>query len=565
MTSNWPCSNNDKTVTIYSLTRAKVLKVLPHKACMNYAIISPDSKLLAAVGDEPRAYFYEITRDFESTVLTEHGEKLTGWDWNLIRCVEMDIGTRFDEGCCFTIAFSPTSRLCAIGSQSGIITIFNVATIYNVPSEPNDKNTVICHFRSSRSYYHGGAVRCMSFSPEPWDLLVWIEDHGRAGVVDVRQAFLRRQIVDLDLNEPGLQQVRTEPIPDTSLAFDFDSQYPEPFPERDPSQRAMLDPDDDSINEQGREGGDRLALHESMIQDLTERERLIVEFLNTARWTSRLEDGLTERPGRTSLHPHHATHPRLPGSTDGASRVSRPTSPMRYDALHDFVRESYLGRLGNANRNRRPNSVVLSRGTSGDNRTETGASNAETQPSITLSWTASPSELQSTSSENPSRGSDPTPSDPSIPSNEVGISPRPPETAGRQTTNLDPSSNTPDVIARRRVQRSSSIPRRSERPEATSENRYDPPRLLNSEMRANVAAERLRRQRLPPNHEVHTRTSPWEQRYRQQLLGFEQTRSPRWIRNILNDLPDRSLAAEHRDQEPDGTAGIGWGADGRAL
>src|SRR5699024_3223995 len=130
---------------------------------------------------------------------------------------------------------------------------------------------------------------------------------------------------------------------------------------------------------------------------------------------------------------------------------------------------------------------------------------------------------------------------------------------------LDPSSATADMIARRRVQRSSSIPRRSERPDTISESRYDPPRLLNSEMRASVAAERLRRHRLMPGHDAHPRTSPWEQRYRQQLLGFEQSRSPRWIRSILNDLPDRSLAAEHRDQEPGGTAGIGWGADGRTL
>lgn len=530
---------------------------------MNYAIISPDSGILVAVGDEPRAYFYGITRDFDNPVLTENDESLSGWDWNLLRCVEMDIGTRFDEGCCFTVAFSPASRLCAIGSQSGIITIFDVATIYDIQGEPQDKNTVMCHFRSSRSHYHGGAVRCMSFSPEPWDLLVWIEDHGRAGVVDARQAFLRRQVLDLDINEPGLQEVRTEPISDSSLNFDFSRL--ESLHERDTPHRAMRDPIDPA-NDQAREGDDRLPLHESMIQDLTERERLIVEFLNTARWTSRLEEGLTERPpGRATLHPQHATHPRLPGSTDGASRVSRPTSPLRFDALNDFFRESYLERMGNADRiARRQNSVVLSQGNTENHRPETENPNVESQPSITLSWTASPSELQSTSSDNPARAG-PTTGDPSIPSTEVGMAPRPYETTGRQTTSLDPSSTAADMIARRRIQRSSSIPRRSERPESTSESRYDTPRLLNSEMRANAAAERLRRQRMHPNHEVHTRTSPWEQRYRQQLLGFEQTRSPRWIRSILNGLPDRSLAADHRDQEPGGTAGIGWGADRRTL
>ena len=38
----------------------------------------------------------------------------------------------------------------------------------------------------------------MVFSPAPWDLLVWAEDHGRIGVADIRRACVRRQILDLD-------------------------------------------------------------------------------------------------------------------------------------------------------------------------------------------------------------------------------------------------------------------------------------------------------------------------------------------------------------------------------
>jgi hypothetical protein len=87
-------------------------------------------------------------------------------------------------------------------------------------------------------------------------------------------------------------------------------------------------------------------------------------------------------------------------------------------------------------------------------------------------------------------------------------------------------------------------------------------------MRANVAAERLRRQRQIAN-EVHNRSlaerGQQEQRARQQMLGFEQTHSPRWIRNIINDLPDRSFIHGPGAEEPDATAGVGWGADGRTL
>lgn len=529
---------------------------------MNYSIISPDSTILAAVGDEHRAYFYEISRDFDDFALMANDEKFTGWDWRPLRCVEMDCWTRYDDGCCFTIAFSPESRLCAIGSQSGIISIFNVSAIHDTLDVPHDRDTIICHFRSSRTGFDGGAVRSMSFSPGPWDLLVWVENRGRAGVVDVRQAFTRIQMLDLDASDPGLLEVRPDPISDSSLPFDFDGRGdPELFLGRDPPERAMLDPIDDLSNDPGREGADH---YESVIQGLTNRERMIVEFLNTARWTSRLEEGMTERPPRTNLHLHHATHPRLPGSTDGASRASRPTSPLRHsDALYDIFRDGYVGRAGNGDRNlnaRRQSSVVLSQGNAAGHRsTEAGNQNAERQPSITLSWTASPSELQSTTSDNPGRAADPTSSEPSSSGNETGPGARQHETAGRQSSGRD-HYGAADLIARRRIQRSSSIPRRSERPDATSENRYDPPRLLNSEMRANVAAERLRRQHLRPPHEVHSRPSPWELRNRQQPSGVDQARSSRWIRNALHDP-----VTDDRDPEPQGTAGVGWGADTRTL
>jgi hypothetical protein len=486
-------------VTIYSLIRGKVLKVLHHQSCMNYAIMSPDSSLLAAVGDESSAYFYEVSRDLDTAVLTENGDKLTGWEWNLIRHVDMDIGTRFDAGSCFTIAFSPSSHLCAIGSQSGVITIFNVQMVWESSLGLYDKSSIICHFHSSRSHSDGGAVRSMNFSPMPWDLLVWIEDNGRAGIADVRHAFTRRQVLDLDSKDPSLQEVRTEPILDDSegLGFAFNQAIPESHDEMDAVRRAMLDSIQGTSNEQREDGPGRSSLRESLMYDLTERERLIVEFLNTARWTSRVEEGLADREGRHSLHPH----PRSSGI-----RPSRPTSPLRpNDPLHDLLRDSYVGHNADHRRS--------STRRQGPNNTE----NTETQPNITVSWTASPAEIQPATLDNSSRTSDPSTGDPGG------------------------------------TQHSTSTPRRAER--------HEPPRLLNSELRANVAAERLRRQRQLIN-EAHNRNSLRDQRHRPHLLGFEP--SPRWIRNILNELPDRNYHV-HRDQDPGGTAGLGWGADGRTL
>lgn len=564
-------SNNDRTVTVYSLTRSKVLEVIHHRTCMNYAIISPDSKVLAAVGDENRAYFYGIKRNPGTAVaFTETGKKLTGWDWKLLRCIELEISPRFDDGCCFTIAFSPSSHLCAVGSQSGIITIFDVKTIRESTDEQYQDPTV-CLFRSSRSYFEGGAVRCMTFSPEPWDLLVWIEDHGRAGVADVRQAFSRRQFLTLDMNEPGLQEVRTENITSSSASgesgSDFESgNFPRSGDDMDAMQRAMLDIIEGSSNDPNAESSDRQSLRESLIQDLTERERQIIEFLNTARWTSRLEEGLNERPLRVNIHTRSRSRSRAQGSTEGTNRSSRPVSPFRYsDALQEFIRESYLGRTNTTDRNLHQRRQGTTNQTS-----ETGSSTFELRPTITLTWTASPADIQPTPSETASRAADSgtlPANDSSEMGNEASAENRSHETISRARTSVDPSLPAAESASsgtRQRSQRSSSIPRRWERPDAASENRYDAPRMLNAELRANVAAERLRRQRQMVN-EAHARASQWDQRYRQQLLGFEQTRSPRWIRSILNDLPDRNLGHAHRDQEPGGTAGVGWGADGRTL
>ncbi|RAH67495.1 uncharacterized protein BO66DRAFT_393721 [Aspergillus aculeatinus CBS 121060] len=552
-------SNNDKTVTVYALARSKVLKVLHHPACMNYAIISPDSSLLAAVGDETRAYFYEISRDLESIVTTETGDKLCGWNWDLIRCIEMDIGTRFDDGCCFTIAFSQFSRLCAIGSQSGVITIFDVRTVRDITHEPHGKNTIICHFNSSTSCCNGGAVRCIAFAPEPWDLLVWLEDKGRAGVADVRQAFVRRQIIQLDMNEPGTEEVFTEPIID-----DSDSEF-----EVDGAQREMLDSVEGFPNDQG-EGFENPLLSETFLQNLTERERLIVEHLNTARWTSRPGDGRTERRARAYPHPPTGPRQQVQGSTDGANRASRPTSPLRPgETLGDLLREEYSARAEAHERRqsarRSATNIPTYNHTETSNRSlETGPSNMDPQPSITLSWTASPSELYSAISGDPSHIADPSSRDPDSSGSDIGSVNRPGGTIARPSAHFDYSS-TAELLSRYRAHDHSSSGRsRPERQNGVVDARHDPSRLSTTDFRASVAAERLRRQRHNLN-EARNRSNQQDRRYLDQLVASEQNRHPRWVRNVLNGLPDRSTGLRHRDQEPGGTAGIGWGADGRTL
>lgn len=516
---------------------------------MNYAIISPDHSILAAVGDENRAYFYDVTRDWESLVTIESGRKLGGWEWELLRCLEMDIGPRSDDACCFTITFSPSSHLCAIGSQSGIITVLDMDRVREVDNE----EPVICQFKASRSCTEGGAVRCMTFSPEPWDLLVWLEGHGRAGVADVRQSFLRRQILYLNTDDPLLQEVRTVP-----LATSFDDGLSDD--DLEITSRLGLDAEDIAHNRDG-EGSGRRPSRDSLLHDLTARERLIMQFLNTARWNAREEMGLTERlepPSRANLQSqlNHAAHGRHHGLDDYRTMYSPDPSESP-----DFTQDSHLGRPSAtylSPRSGRRSSVVLSQST---RPPESDSSNHERQPSVSLSWASSLSDLspdminrlnsdfESVIQEFEARG------------------------MGSIASGQPPEPITPSSIEPRRSRppRSSSIPRRVDRPQSGqsgAERRYDTTRLSVYEMRANVAAERLRRQRQIAN-EVHNRSlaerGQREQRARQQMHGFEQTHSPRWIRNIINDLPDRSFIHGPGAEEPDATAGVGWGADGRTL
>ncbi|KAL1982698.1 hypothetical protein VTN96DRAFT_949 [Rasamsonia emersonii] len=525
-------SNNDKTVKVYSLTRSKLLEVLRHPAAMNYAIISPDSKVLAAVGDENFAYFYGITRDESAAV--EHGDggaRLTGWKWTLLRSIELQLSTGFDDGSCFTVAFSPSSHLCAVGSQSGIITIFDMETIRRSRDERQDQDPKLCMFRSSRPDSDAGAVRSMAFSSDPWDLLVWVEDTGRAGIADVRQAFSRRQILNLDRNDPELQKVE---MSFSALPEGTRSQLEElatsSSEDMGTIQQTMLDLLDRSSSAgQNAGASENQLLRESLVQDLTDRERQIIEFLNTARWTSRQEEGTDNNLPRTIVHIRPGSNPSALGSAEGSNRPSRTTSPPRTgDALHELFRENYLGRVSASERGlnpRRQGAIVLSPANTGSNNQNPEEGNSTgADVHLLLRWTTSPSDMQS--SENASRANGPGTS------SEDDIDTGEPDATSSET--------------RQRSQRSRSIPRRSPRPIGTTEGMHEA-RTTNSELRASVAAERLRRQRLAAN----------------------EIRSPRWIRSILNDLSDRNLAHLHHDQDPvqdpAATAGIGWGADGRTL
>ncbi|KUL89137.1 hypothetical protein ZTR_05968 [Talaromyces verruculosus] len=489
-------SNNDKTIKIFSLTRRQLLETKHHPKCMNYAVISPNSSLLAAVGDVNFAYFYRIAPDTNSIDYGWGGERLSGWTWDLCCRIELPLSTdlnmspNFDDGSCFTIAFSPSSRLCAIGSQSGIISVYDVNVLLECVSGAQGCDARVALFRSSRTD-SAGAVRSMAFSPEPWDLLVWVEDTGRFGIVDIRSGFFRRQIVKLDREDPEMQKVR--PI------------YNSPYLIRSESEENDFGLSTDT--------SDRVASLRESVQGLTERERQIIEFLNTARSSSRQESDAEDRAPSTDSHSRqHATASSLGGATDNADHPSRATSPFRSTdaALQEFFREYYPGRVGSTERSlgqRRRASIVISQPSQGASPApnvqsgDDSNNNATSDFQLRLRWTTSPTNMQSSEGTSHNNGAS---SEHDLGNN--GSSTDSGQTisgAGPEVWNIAYPDEEPPTEAWQTSQRSRSIPRRIPRPGGTTESRYDAQRVSAAEMRASVAAERLRRQRLAAN-EVHS-------------------------------------------------------------
>lgn len=466
---------------------------------MNYAIISPDSKVLAAVGDVNVAYFYRITSDTSTVVYGPNGEKLPRRKWTLLRRIVLPLSAQlgmpgYDDGSCFSIAFSPCSQLCAIGSQFGIITIYDVDIIRQSRDDKSSRDPRLHIFQSSRPMAQGGAVRSMAFSPAPWDLLVWVEDSGRFGVADVRSSFARRQIVTLNRDEPGLQKVITSFSSNlTRTGAEDDESESESAEELNQVQRMIMDIlDGTSLIGENLE---RLsAIRESLAHEVAAARRDRQEelnLLNSARWSSRPEEDPATGPRRSS--PQSRTRP----NDHELNRSSHTASPLHTNDPPDgMLHDNHMGRIGTAERNLSQRSRYLS--SQGNSRSNAQAIDRRhpmtTNLQLLLEWNASPLGFQPSEgrANNAEGGNDADADDMESDDRRAA--------ASRSSGLFDPvstsSTSTTSASIRQRSQRSRSISRRTERPAGGTESTHEPPRPTVSERRANVAAERLRRQRL---------------------------------------------------------------------
>ncbi|PGH33238.1 hypothetical protein GX50_03916 [[Emmonsia] crescens] len=558
-------SNNDTTVSIYSLTRSEMIQTIRHPICMNYAIISPDSNLLAAVGDANRVYFYRIEPSPENRIPVRNSDKmLMGWNWPLIRSVELDADPQYDDCCCFTVAFSPASHLCAVGSQAGIITVFDVKSILNTdPEDAGGREDIVCVFQSSRSYFEGGAVRSMSFSPRPWDLLVWVEDYGRAGVADIRQAFSRRQIISLDLDEPGLQMVRTR-IGRDDQESPSDSDDAQRFLEQEGLSH-LVDIIEDAASQRDLQSGDsEIELsREELLRELGYRERHIVDSVNASEW----DDGVLSSRIPRRLSPESLVEARI------GNHSPRASSPGLSDAVlrPDYGGDRQLQRMRATAQPPPPRPPVSIAQPQSERLTPTLlAAHGINPASVTLRWTQSPSHMLPSDHPSDADGSNATGrsgtaqstdnEQPNGNGNANGPTNNRQIPRARVLFNHSPEAPTSPLSLQTqqiRLHRTRSIPRRADRPDPTVERQESQTPGTSHEERS-----RLRRQAaIEEGRRTGTGATFGQYRRRMEL---DQLRAPRWVRTTLGD--DGGYGSTSRERERGvGTAGIGWGDDGRTL
>ena len=330
------CSNNDKTVRVFSLAQNRVQATLHLPISTNHASMSPDGKHLVVVGDSTKVYFYHSNSGTSSNC--EAGRE----PWTLT--CQLPAGV-YDA--LISTAFSPSSVLCAVASQEGTITIFDTRYLSRSLS-PDHPSPIVKQILSTRPKTYAGAVRSIQFSPAPLDLLVWAEHSGRVTIADARSNFSKRQVIDVLTNSEEIIDV------DVMGASDEDP----PAECREEQRRRSITREEDE-----GEGDDATAGVEGYHPHFMGRDGWMTNLAVSTIPLNPVSIGPTASPGY--MHPRYymrnipsavvspytlspsAGTPHITISTsDNSSTIAiggRPVSPTISNPLHDY-RERQLDR-----------------------------------------------------------------------------------------------------------------------------------------------------------------------------------------------------------------------------
>ena len=383
---------------------------------MNHATISPDGELLIAVGDEPRAFF--CRRMHLASSGRDEESSFARYEWHEIAEPKLSVATARDA--CFSTAFSPSGHICAVASQGGTITIFATCLIRD---DMEEDEAVIKVMRSSRPCVNSGAIRSMSFAPEPWDLLAWAEDQGRVCVTDLRSACQSRQTIELDVDISNATRAHLVNMDDDyTTAEQRELEIEARFVQR---HREALDVQDQlaavhhatdymelaaerrRLQREARESGlQGRREREDSPYTLTDSERQMLDSIRTDRQREveheQEQREVAQQPfGMHYSRPPSATSASRPPDTDTSiSNFSSAPNTNRNTSIHQYMRERNLERDLNRIRQsdrayqpRRRSSVVISN--SDPSNAASSPHPSSLQPIGTSNLSASPSRLVS--------------------------------------------------------------------------------------------------------------------------------------------------------------------------
>lgn len=326
-------TNNDKSVRIYSLQDNLELCCIDLPIAMNHATISPDSRFLVAVGDQQTGFFFErhSPAPDRPSSWKEPSDRINSVppEWKLFEEVSLYVPSNQRAEGYFTTAWSPSGRLCAVGSECGYITVFDVDHLKVAEYGEEAILGVISSTRPDIST-GAGAVRTMQFSPAPWDFLVWSEDQGRVCVADLRSALKVKQVLTLDPKEEGLDKIEiadfdlTLPpeMPDLRREADFIRRYRRTLDTEGSQAAADAANEYFDANNERRQAFRRLGVVESDNDPhgLNSEERRILESLRTSRHALEAQQPGGIRP--RSINYTTASHVEV-ARTDAHERARR--------------------------------------------------------------------------------------------------------------------------------------------------------------------------------------------------------------------------------------------------
>ncbi|TLS26961.1 hypothetical protein PpBr36_04678, partial [Pyricularia pennisetigena] len=329
-------ANNDKHVTIVDLQTMDSIDTLQYPDCVNRALISPDGQLLVAVGDDPYLYVHERMDTPETSPGDDVSMERSICSWNLVQKVHLKSQKKHDKSDhrgSFAACFSNTGSYLAVGTQYGMISIFETSALLE-----HGEDALRAYFPSSRPAAENasphdplsalGAVREMAFSPGPHDILAWSEDRGRAGVADLRSGFATRQILYLDGQDKAMEHLD---IADKSV---IDPRRLDPHTSRSGTVAGDLLRTPDTSDS----GGQRTRQEDSYQSPLTGEETQVLEALQEHR-RRREQRAAAARELMRHRYSSTTTTPYLArvGATAGAeSRSAVPPPPAQ---LTDSERE----------------------------------------------------------------------------------------------------------------------------------------------------------------------------------------------------------------------------------